>query len=148
MFNSAIDYAIIVMGLDGRVDDWNEGATRILGWSPAEMVERPADVFFTPEDRANGIAAKEMRAALEHGRGVDERWHLRKDGTRFWANGEMMALRDEAGQRSASSRSCATAPNSATPPHASRKARLSCAACSIPPPIASRYSTSTPGSGS
>ncbi|WP_342108105.1 PAS domain S-box protein [Methylobacterium sp. SI9] len=98
VFNSAIDYAIIVMGLDGRVDDWNEGATRILGWSPAEMVERPADVFFTPEDRANGIAAKEMRAALEHGRGIDERWHLRKDGTRFWANGEMMALRDEAGE--------------------------------------------------
>ncbi|SDM89116.1 PAS domain S-box-containing protein [Methylobacterium phyllostachyos] len=97
VFNSAIDYAIIVMGLDGRVDDWNEGATRILGWSPAEMVERPADVFFTPEDRANGIAAKEMQAALEHGRGIDERWHVRKDGTRFWANGEMMALRDEAG---------------------------------------------------
>ncbi|MCJ2040919.1 PAS domain S-box protein [Methylobacterium sp. J-059] len=97
VFNSAIDYAIIVMGLDGRVDDWNEGATRILGWSPAEMVERPADVFFTPEDRANGIAEKEMRAALDHGRGVDERWHIRKDGTRFWANGEMMALRDEAG---------------------------------------------------
>ncbi|GJD32592.1 hypothetical protein PMNALOAF_3869 [Methylobacterium adhaesivum] len=97
VFNSAIDYAIIVMGLDGRVDDWNEGATRILGWSPAEMVQRPADVFFTPEDRANGIAAKEMQAALDHGRGVDERWHLRKDGSRFWANGEMMALRDETG---------------------------------------------------
>ena len=97
VFNSAIDYAIIVMGLDGRVDDWNEGATRILGWSPAEMVERPADVFFTPEDRAAGIADKEMQATLDHGRGIDERWHVRKDGSRFWANGEMMALRDEAG---------------------------------------------------
>ena len=97
VFDSAIDYAIIVMGLDGRVDDWNEGATRILGWSPAEMCERPADAFFTPEDRADGIAAKEMQAALDHGRGIDERWHVRKDGTRFWANGEMMALRDEAG---------------------------------------------------
>ncbi|URD35107.1 PAS domain S-box protein [Methylobacterium tardum] len=98
VFNSAIDYAIIVMDLDGHVEDWNEGATRILGWEPAEMVERPADVFFTPEDRASGIAAKEMRAALEQGRGIDERWHIRKDGTRFWANGEMMALRDEAGE--------------------------------------------------
>ena len=97
VFNSAIDYAIIVMDLDGLVDDWNEGATRILGWEPAEMVRRPADVFFTPEDRADGIATKEMQAALDHGRGIDERWHLRKDGTRFWANGEMMALRDEAG---------------------------------------------------
>ena len=97
VFNSAIDYAIIVMDLDGLVDDWNEGATRILGWEPAEMVRRPADVFFTPEDRADGIAAREMQAALDHGRGIDERWHLRKDGTCFWANGEMMALRDEAG---------------------------------------------------
>ncbi|MCJ2125754.1 PAS domain S-box protein [Methylobacterium sp. J-077] len=97
VFDSAIDYAIIVMDREGLVDDWNEGATRILGWEPAEMVRRPADVFFTPEDRANGIAAREMQAALEHGRGVDERWHLRKDGTRFWANGEMMTLRDEAG---------------------------------------------------
>ncbi|MCJ2033017.1 PAS domain S-box protein [Methylobacterium sp. J-068] len=97
VFDSAIDYAIIVMGLDGRVDDWNEGATRILGWSPAEMCQRPADVFFTPEDRAAGIAAKEMQAALDQGRGIDERWHVRKDGTRFWANGEMMALRDEDG---------------------------------------------------
>jgi PAS domain S-box-containing protein len=97
VFNSAIDYAIIVMGLDGLVDDWNAGATHILGWSPAEMVKRPADVFFTPEDRANGVAAREMQAALDHGRGIDERWHIRKDGTRFWANGEMMTLRDEAG---------------------------------------------------
>ncbi|MCJ2084229.1 PAS domain S-box protein [Methylobacterium sp. J-090] len=97
VFNSAIDYAIIVMDLDGLVDDWNEGATRILGWEPAEMVRRPADVFFTPEDRADGIAAREMQAALDQGRGIDERWHLRKDGSRFWANGEMMALRDEAG---------------------------------------------------
>lgn len=97
VFNSAIDYAIIVMDLDGRVDDWNEGATRILGWSLADMYRRSADVFLTPEDRANGIAAMEMRSALEVGRGVDERWHLRKDGSRFWGNGEMMTLRDEAG---------------------------------------------------
>ena len=98
VFDSAIDYAIVVMDLDGLVDDWNAGAARILGWQPAEMVRRPADVFFTPEDRAAGIAAKEMRTALEQGRGIDERWHIRKDGTRFWANGEMMALRDEAGE--------------------------------------------------
>ncbi|MFC6050616.1 PAS domain-containing protein, partial [Methylobacterium hispanicum] len=97
IFDSAHDYAIVVLDLEGRVTDWNEGATNILGWTAQEMCGKPADVFFTPEDREAGIAEQEMRAALEQGRGIDERWHLRKDGSRFWANGEMMALREEDG---------------------------------------------------
>ncbi len=97
VFESAIDYAIVVTDLTGRVTNWNEGATRILGWTPAEMIGEPIALFFTPEDRADGIVAKEMRGALSVGRGVDERWHQRKDGERFWANGEMMVLRDEGG---------------------------------------------------
>lgn len=92
--DSAIDYAIISMDRDGIVMTWNEGARRILGWDEEEMAGNPADVFFTPEDRQEGIPQKEMAAALAKGRGNDERWHLRKDGTRFWASGEMMALRD------------------------------------------------------
>ena len=98
VFESAIDYGIIVMDLDGNITDWNEGATRILGWSSHEICGKPADVFFTPEDREAGIADVEMRSAMEVGRGNDERWHIRKDGSRFWANGEMMTLRDERGQ--------------------------------------------------
>ena len=98
VFESAIDYAIIVLDLDGIVTDWNEGATRILGWEPGSMCGKPADTFFTPEDRAAGIPGQEMHSALTEGRGIDERWHLRVTGERFWANGEMMALRDEAGE--------------------------------------------------
>ena len=97
VFDSAHDYAIIVLDLEGRVTDWNSGATRILGWRSEEMCGKPADAFFTPEDRRDGIPDKEMRSAMENGRGIDERWHLRRDGERFWANGEMMALRDEDG---------------------------------------------------
>lgn len=97
IFESAIDYAIVVMDLDGRVTNWNEGARRILGWTEEEMLGRRADAFFTPEDRAAGIADKEMEAAWKKGRGADERWHVRKDGERFFANGEMLTLRDEAG---------------------------------------------------
>lgn len=92
---SAIDYAIISMDLDGLVTSWNEGACRILGWSAEEMVGWPATVFFTQEDRQQGIPQKEMASALTRGRGSDERWHLRKDGTTFWASGEMMALRTD-----------------------------------------------------
>ncbi|AWN39063.1 signal transduction histidine kinase [Methylobacterium radiodurans] len=97
VFDSAHDYAIVLLDLDGKVTDWNAGATKILGWRPEEMCGKPADAFFTPEDRRDGIPDMEMQSALEEGRGIDERWHLRKDGSRFWANGEMMVLRDEAG---------------------------------------------------
>lgn len=98
VFESAIDYAIIVLDLEGQVTDWNTGAVNILGWTAEEMIGKPADVFFTPEDRAANIAAQEMHSALLAGRGIDERWHLRQSGERFWANGEMMTLRDEAGE--------------------------------------------------
>ncbi|MFD0936835.1 PAS domain-containing protein [Methylobacterium trifolii] len=98
ILESAIDYAIISMDLSGRVTSWNPGAERILGWNEPEIVGRHAHVFFTEEDTQAGLPEKEMGAALLHGRGTDERWHRRKDGTRFWANGEMMPLRDEAGK--------------------------------------------------
>lgn len=98
IFNSAIDYAIVVMDQAGRITDWNEGATRILGWTPEEILGRDLGLFFTAEDRAAGIPQREMDDALALGRGIDERWHLRRDGERFWANGEMMTLRDESGR--------------------------------------------------
>lgn len=90
---SAIDYAIISMDLDGLVTSWNEGARLILGWTAEEMIGKPATAFFVQEDREAGVPQREMTAALSAGRGSDERWHLKKDGTTFWASGEMMTLR-------------------------------------------------------
>ena len=97
ILGSAVDYAIIAMDLDGLVIEWNEGARLTLGWSAEEMLGKPASTFFTMEDRRTGIPQAEMKAALTQGRGSDERWHLRKDGSSFWASGEMMPLRDDAG---------------------------------------------------
>ena len=94
VLESAIDYAIITLDLQGTVTFWSTGAENILGWTQEEMVGQPAATFFTPEDRANHIPETEMRNALSSGRGTDERWHLRKDGCRFWANGEMLPLQD------------------------------------------------------
>ncbi|MBY0253223.1 MULTISPECIES: PAS domain S-box protein [Methylobacterium] len=94
---SSTDYAMVAMDLSGTITTWNTGAEHVLGWRAEEMVGRPSETFFTEEDRTAGIPAQEMRAALEQGRGIDERWHLRKDGSRFWANGELMPLKDEAG---------------------------------------------------
>jgi PAS domain S-box-containing protein len=97
LLDSATDYAIIAMDLDGLVTSWNEGARRILGWTEEEMIGQPASVFFTLEDRQKGTQLAEMQSALNQGRGNDERWHQKKDGTCFWASGEMMPLKDENG---------------------------------------------------
>ncbi|GJE52741.1 hypothetical protein GOFOIKOB_5815 [Methylobacterium tardum] len=97
VFDSAVDFAIITSDRDGRVTSWNPGAERILGWSAAEMLGLPTGTFFTPEDRAVGQPASEMRRAAEAGRASDERWHLRKDGSRLWASGELMPLRGRGG---------------------------------------------------
>ena len=97
VFESAVDYAIIVMDREGRVTNWNEGAFRILGWTAEEMCGNRLEIFFTPEDCAAKIPQTEMAQARTRGRGFDERWHLRKSGQRFWANGEMMPLREEDG---------------------------------------------------
>ena len=97
ILNSAVDYAIITLDLDGRVTEWNAGAQNIIGWSKAEMLGHRADVFFTEEDRRAGVPEAEMRATLEQGIGNDERWHVRKDGSCFWGNGKMMPLKDQDG---------------------------------------------------
>ena len=98
IFESAIDFALVVTDRAGIVTDWNSGAERTMGWSAAEMLGQDAERFFTPEDRAIGRVQTEMSESLRDGSAADERWHLRNGGTRFWASGEMMPLRDEAGE--------------------------------------------------
>ncbi len=98
ILDSATDYAIITMGAHGRVTSWNVGAQAIMGYAEAEILGRSGDVIFTAEDRANGRFATELRRAAETGRACNERWHLRRDGTRFWASGLMMPLLDADGR--------------------------------------------------
>ena len=97
VLNSAVDFAIISMGLGREITGWNIGATNILGWTEAEMLGRLGDLIFTPEDQAAGVPELETQRAAGDGRAADDRWHQRKDGSRFWGSGEMMALRDEGG---------------------------------------------------
>jgi len=97
ILDSAVDYAIVTMDLSGAVTSWSAGATRLMGWDEAEMIGRPCALFFTPEDCAEGVPAREMETALSNGHGAEERWHLRKGGTRFWASGEMMPLTGDDG---------------------------------------------------
>src|SRR5690606_14990157 len=91
------DYAIFTTSLDGVIETWNPGAARIFGYESGEILGQNLEILFTPEDRAREVPALERHYATETGRASDHRWHVRKDRSRFWASGVMMALRSPAG---------------------------------------------------
>ena len=93
---SATDYAIFTTNMDGLVTTWNAGASNVLGYEEAEIIGKSGRVIWTPEDIAAGAPEEEMRGARRTGRAHDERWHVRKDGSRFYAHGLMMPLRGDA----------------------------------------------------
>lgn len=92
IMESVRDYAIYTLDLEGRVTNWNAGAETVFGFTAAEMMGQATDCVFTPEDRAAGVPQTEMESALKYGRAADERWHMRKDGSRFYASGVMNTL--------------------------------------------------------
>lgn len=92
------DFAVFLLDIDRKVTSWNPGVGKILGYEERDWIGRSGDVIFTPEDIAAGAAEKEYRTALREGRALDDRWHMRKDGSRFWASGVMVAVRDEDGE--------------------------------------------------
>ncbi|MDP8985626.1 MAG: PAS domain-containing sensor histidine kinase [Pseudomonadota bacterium] len=94
---NARDYAIFSLDLERRITSWNAGAQAILGYTHEEALGLSGDIIFTAEDRAAGVPQGEADTALADGRTSDERWHLRKDGSRFWGSGVMMAMRDGPG---------------------------------------------------
>jgi PAS domain S-box-containing protein len=94
LVESATDVAMFSMDPDGLVTSWNIGAERVLGWTEQDIIGTSADVMFPPEDGGASAGEQERRIALERGRAEDERWQLRKDGSRFWASGVAIPLAD------------------------------------------------------
>ena len=90
--DSAIDSAIISTDEHGAITSWSRGAQTILGWTESEILGQPLATIFTPEDNAIGRAVTELLKAKVEGRASDERWHIRKDGTRFYAHGAVTPL--------------------------------------------------------
>lgn len=92
------DYAIFIVDVSGRIASWNAGAARIYGYSAAEIVGRYASVFHTAANVESGTPAAELEAAAVAGRVESEGWRVRSDGSRFWANVVITALRDDRGR--------------------------------------------------
>lgn len=91
------DYAIIMLDPEGKVTSWNEGARRLKGYEASEIIGSHFSKFYEPEDVEAGKAEYELKEAAATGRFEDEGWRVRKDGTKFWANVVVTALRDSRG---------------------------------------------------
>jgi PAS domain S-box-containing protein len=92
------DYAIFMLDPTGHIATWNAGAERIKGYRSDEIIGKHFSVFYPPEDREWDKPAWELREAIRDGRFEDEGWRVRKDGSRFWANVVITALRDTDGR--------------------------------------------------
>src|SRR3954469_10768266 len=94
------DHSIFMMDVEGNITTWNAEAERIIGYTEAEILGRNFSVIFTPEDLRAGKAKEELRLAREDGRAEDERWRVRKDGSRFWGLGIVTPMHDAGGKLS------------------------------------------------
>jgi PAS domain S-box-containing protein len=94
MVENVRDFAIFALDLDGKVSTWNPGAERVFGWAERDILGQDGAVLFTPEDRAAGVPAREQATARSAGRAEDERWHVRADGSRFFASGVLTPILD------------------------------------------------------
>lgn len=92
------DYAIFLLDTEGNIRTWNAGAERIKGWTAAEIIGQHFSRFYTEEDVQARKPQHKLEIAAEEGRAEDEGWRVRKDGSRFWANVILTALRDEGGR--------------------------------------------------
>ena len=95
-FDNVKTYAIFTMDPDGRVETWNSGAERLLGYRADEIIGRPFATFFIREEVQDHIPEKELRQAAETGQACDDRWAVRKDGSRLWVSGITVGLYDDA----------------------------------------------------
>jgi len=92
------DYALLILDTEGNIATWNAGAEAIKGWKASEIIGQHFSRFYPPESIADGLPVRELEGAIKDGRYEDEGWRVRKDGTRFWANVVITALRDSDGR--------------------------------------------------
>ena len=97
LVESVTEYAIFELDTEGRILTWNQGAQRIKGYRPEEIIGQHFSIFYTPEDARGGRPQRGLEQAAARGRYKDEGWRVRKDGSRFWAEVVIAPVRDAAG---------------------------------------------------
>src|SRR5690606_27249548 len=91
------DYAIILLNIDGVIENWNAGAEKIKGYTADEIVGKKFELFYTPADREDGLPGKLLKIAADKGRATHQGWRVRKDGTMFWGTIVITALHNNEG---------------------------------------------------
>jgi PAS domain S-box-containing protein len=98
LVQSVTDYAIYTLSLEGIITSWNAGAERIKGYAPQEIIGQHFSKFYGPEDAASGLPQRGLETARREGRFEKEGWRYRKDGSKFWANVVIDAIRTPSGE--------------------------------------------------
>jgi len=97
LVESIRDYAILSLTTDGVIEGWNAGAEALFQFPPDEAIGQSGAIIFTDDDKAAGAFEREMDVATRYGSAIDERWHARRDGSRFFGSGMLAAIRDKSG---------------------------------------------------
>lgn len=93
------DHAIFLLDSEGMICSWNHGSERVFGFKDTDAIGKSFATIFTPEDVRAGIPERELTTAQAEGKAEDERWHQRKDGSRFWASGAVVPVTGENGEQ-------------------------------------------------
>ncbi len=98
IIDGAVDFAIFAIDPGGIIRTWNTGAERMFQFTAEEAMGQPSGLIFTPEDHAQGEHEREITIAATEGRAEDDRWHVRRDNSRLWANGVLTRLQGDDGE--------------------------------------------------
>lgn len=96
--DSMTDYSIFTVDNDTKINSWSSGSTQLFQYNVEEIMGEDFDIIFTEDDKKNGIPKTEIEKALKEGKAADNRWHIRKDGSKFYAYGQVYPIKSEDGE--------------------------------------------------
>jgi two-component system CheB/CheR fusion protein len=96
--DSMPDYSIFTVDNDLKINSWSSGSTQLFQYNVEEIMGKDFDIIFTEDDKKNGIPKTEIAKALKDGKAADNRWHIRKDGSKFYAYGQVYPIKSEDGE--------------------------------------------------
>ena len=98
VIDSLPDYSIFTVDNDLKINSWSSGSTQLFQYGVEEIMGKDFEIIFTEEDKKNNVPKTEIAKALKDGKAADNRWHIRKDGTKFYAYGQVYPLTGDDGK--------------------------------------------------